>query len=683
MGASLSVPMPEIFGEWLLKRTKGRALRLVLEQMNDESAFPAVGYAALLTKPQLTATLHFSSGNRAWPWTGNSNDLMPSITWILPEEVEFLSLKVEQAGTKQWIRRYRVETSKDMQNWEVATPSKLIDLYHRQPCVVENQLEMIESSLLPSSQGTQWFKLFFEDFVLKSVESLDENSPYPDWFSGSYFLSASTRPFAFGGVYNPGDVANFDCLLASIFAPQLAIETEKLFADQINRFGFLPAVLDPGPKDDSGFSLDNTGLNWPPLCYRDIHAWTGDNTFLEWFAKACDPWARWILENRDRNGDGWIEPGTNGCKPASEDYRKRMAAEKPEITRRCPNYWDYVCIKDESMSAFQKAIYELGTDDAPIYVNGRHRGVQYDPGTCSLNVHYIDTQLFMTFLCGFVAYAYRQLERYQEAEAFQEIADHFSSLIKNHCWDEASGFYYDRDSETGTLRTFVKHVGGFLPMLAGIPTQDQAKRLVQHLMNPNEFWTPYPVPSISMDAPDFSPSGYWSGRSWPCYNFIILRGLLNYGFFEEADQLLIRWLAHTKTCIERPGKGKENLEIEGRGIYDARETSIPDITWIVPENWNSLTGAVHGSGGLFWGGLWTAAVIMRHFWPIGESAALLRAGGHFRMKWSTRWDVCIDNTTGSINGRTYRMERNTTYLVNLKTGTICPLSPGSSDPNQL
>jgi putative isomerase len=117
------------------------------------------------------------------------------------------------------------------------------------------------------------------------------------------------------------------------------------------------------------------------------------------------------------------------------------------------------------------------------------------------------------------------------------------NLVRDNCWDEASGFYYDHEVATGELRTFVKHVGAFVAMLMGLPTQDQARRMVAHLMNPQEFWTEYPVPVISRDSPDYSPFGNWSGKAWPPTNFFILRGLLNYGFFDEADELLRRWVA--------------------------------------------------------------------------------------------------------------------------------------------
>lgn len=252
--------------------------------------------------------------------------------------------------------------------------------------------------------------------------------------------------------------------------------------------------------------------------------------------------------------------------------------------------------------------------------------------------------------------------------------------MADHCWDERSGFYYDIDGTTGELRTFVKHVGGFIPLLLGLPSREDAERMVKHLENPAEFWTRYPVPSISRDSPEYSPSGYWHGCAWPSFNFIIVRGLLNYGFLESADRLLERWLAHTATCFDPVGSNREPFKDIGAAHYDAREAIVPDITWIVPENWNPETGAVHSSGGMAWGGLWLPSVIMRNFWPIDEGRALVRPGGRLTLKCGDQWDVSVGDRRGSANGRSFRMRNDSTYLLDRGTGALRELEPGRADP---
>ncbi|MHB9024239.1 MAG: MGH1-like glycoside hydrolase domain-containing protein [Armatimonadota bacterium] len=654
-----------LFGEWLPTPVSGIALRLIVEQMSDLAQGISLAQATLVTEPPLTV---------------DSCLVDHSITWQFPQVVEFRSLSLEQTSETEWIRRYRIEVSADGQRWQVAVPSRLIDGYHKQPCRMQNILEELDSSLLPAGQGTQWVQSMFEDYLLKTIEPLGPESVYPDWLSGEYFLAAAVRPFGFGGVYNSGDAGNFDALITAICSPEMAVEGQRLFPDLIHHFGFMPSVMNPGYKDDRAFGLDISGTTWGPCCYWDIFAWSRDRDYLRWYADACAKWARWWLDNRDRNGDGWIEPGINGCLPASEEFKKEGAAARPQLAALCPEFWDYTGVHDSTMSAFWHMICEIPWDDNPIYVRGRNRGLKMDMDTLSVNIHYIESQLYISLLCGYVAYSYRILGRDDEAEFFAVHALRLKALVRDHCWDEGTGFYHDRDIATGERRTYVKHLGAFVAMLMGLPTQEQARRMVEHLTNPREFWTEYPAPTISRDSPDYSPFGYWSGRAWPPTNFFVLRGLLNYGFFQVADEFLRRWLKQITTCAERPVQYIPFPEYPGQPPHDARYTRVPDVEWIIPENWHPESGAVYGSGGLTWGGLWLPAVIMRNFWPVGEHCALLRPGGHLRLKWGGRWDVIVKDRQAMVNGRSYFLEEDATYLYDERTGAIRPLPPGQAEP---
>jgi hypothetical protein len=149
----------------------------------------------------------------------------------------------------------------------------------------------------------------------------------------------------------------------------------------------------------------------------------------------------------------------------------------------------------------------------------------------------------------------------------------------------------------------------------------------------------------------------------------VLRGLLNYGFFDEADDLLKRWVRHTDFCMA------DKSTPEG-----PRMPSAPDVRIIVPENWNPETGDVVGSGGLTWGGLWLPAVVMRNFWPLSERSAILRPGGYLQLVWGNRWNVNINQDRARINGRSFRLASRTSYLLDESAGELRPLEPGKADP---
>jgi hypothetical protein len=675
------VAADRVFDEWLPEPVCGMALRLVVEQMSDGAPAAAAAGATLEIEPTARPSTTWSSGT-GWPWRAAAADPCPAVTWTVQRESTFRSLRIPQPEGAPWIRRYRLEVSADGAAWRVAVPSRRLDPRHRQPVNLPFAPTQLESSRLDAGGGTAMVRSFFDDFFLRAIERLGPDSPYPDCLTAPYFLSAATEPFAFAGCYNPGDSANFNSLLAAILSPPVAAATEQLLVDQVARFGFLPSLFSPG-KDDRAFGLDISGINWPPSCYRDVWGWLCDRTALARFADSCETWARWVLEHRDPDRDGWLELGMNGCRPAPEAWRREQALRNVEIAQRSPDFWDHVCRVNGGQSAFQAAIYELATDDYPIYVSGRHKGVRFDPVTCTLSIHYLDTQMFMLFLAGFIAWAKRETGRGAEAAAWDETAGRFRDLVAGHHWDTDTGFYYDLDGDTGRRRTHVKHVAGFYPLVAGIPTVPQAERMVSHLLDEGEFWSAFPVSSMERRAADFQPFGYWSGRTWPPFNLLVLRGLLNYGFFDVADRLLGRWMAHVGLCRERGGARPSTRRQEGFAVYDARGVVTPDVEWIVPENWNCDTGEVHGAGALTWGGSWITAVIMRNFWPLDEHRALVRPGGSLRLDWSGRWDVEVDGNRARVNGRGYGLEPNTTYLVDTATGSSTPLAPGRADSSLL
>jgi hypothetical protein len=134
--------------------------------------------------------------------------------------------------------------------------------------------------------------------------------------------------------------------------------------------------------------------------------------------------------------------------------------------------------------------------------------------------------------------------------AFELAAAQKKEAIQRLLWDETDGFYYDHDVRTGK-QIRIKSVAGFMPLWAGIATEQQAKRLVEHLTNPKEFWTPYPVPSYARSERNYTQhhvppplldpyygldDGHsnWLGGVWGHTNYFIVHGLQHYGFDREA-----------------------------------------------------------------------------------------------------------------------------------------------------
>ncbi|HSX47180.1 MAG TPA: trehalase family glycosidase [Patescibacteria group bacterium] len=79
----------------------------------------------------------------------------------------------------------------------------------------------------------------------------------------------------------------------------------------------------------------------------------------------------------------------------------------------------------------------------------------------------------------------------------------------------------------------------FIPLFANILTPEEANELIEkHLKNKKEFKSRFLLPTVAMDEPSFDPNGFWRGPVWMSTNWFIFKGLLNYGYRKEANEIL-------------------------------------------------------------------------------------------------------------------------------------------------
>ncbi|MCK4578769.1 MAG: hypothetical protein KAU50_08255, partial [Candidatus Marinimicrobia bacterium] len=133
-----------------------------------------------------------------------------------------------------------------------------------------------------------------------------------------------------------------------------------------------------------------------------------------------------------------------------------------------------------------------------------------------------------------------------EAQDWRQNADDRARLINQTMWDEKTGFYYHVDKKDHDFTYEAaddlkrEEIIGFLPLWAGIASREQAEQLVAKLTDPSKFWRPYGVPSLAADDSYYNPKGYWNGPVWVEWNFLIVDGLLQYGYEAEARELVRR-----------------------------------------------------------------------------------------------------------------------------------------------
>ena len=151
------------------------------------------------------------------------------------------------------------------------------------------------------------------------------------------------------------------------------------------------------------------------------------------------------------------------------------------------------------------------------------------------------------------------------ADTLRGQAGSLKDAINRYCLDKIDGLYYSVDvlctqnlidhKAFGKLNANLKPFWNclpvkvacwtsFMPLWCGIADAKFADRMVRgHLMRKERFWTDYGVRSLAADERMYSPEDVrgnpsnWLGPVWIITNYVVWRGLLNYGFKKEADEL--------------------------------------------------------------------------------------------------------------------------------------------------
>lgn len=154
-------------------------------------------------------------------------------------------------------------------------------------------------------------------------------------------------------------------------------------------------------------------------------------------------------------------------------------------------------------------------------------------------------------------------------DSFRREADKLKTQVQEHCWDSRDGFYYSVDLNLLPVEKpdieglmpgdLYLHVGqprnydcliqrfsvwsGFMAMWSGIATQEQAREMVEkHFHDKRSFNSPSGIRTLSPMEKMYNvrasgnPSS-WQGPIWINVNYLVFRGLVNYGFTEEAKEL--------------------------------------------------------------------------------------------------------------------------------------------------
>ncbi|MEM7156857.1 MAG: trehalase family glycosidase [Myxococcota bacterium] len=327
------------------------------------------------------------------------------------------------------------------------------------------------------------------------------------------------------------------------FDPRLAKEQVRVMLEAQNDRGMVPDVIYPGAETD----------NWrdtkPPLAawaVEQIVLRDGDLDFVRETLPRLVAYHEWWFRDRDHDGNGLCEYGsTDGT---------RIAAA-----------WE---------SGMDNAVR---FDDAKMLGNG--------PQAWSMDRESVDLNAYLVAEKRILARLHRRLGKDSLAEDLERESSKMAEHVRTQFWDDARGWFRDRRLDG----TFAAGWGpeGWIPLWAGVASQEQASRVRDAMVDPQKFGTHVPLGTLAADDPQFDPSrGYWRGPVWLDQAYFGLAGLRRHGFDADADALQAQLLEHAEGLREG-GAIRENYHpLTGAG-QNARHfswsaASILMMVWRLP-----------------------------------------------------------------------------------------------------
>ena len=304
--------------------------------------------------------------------------------------------------------------------------------------------------------------------------------------------------------WNRGKTINLFCWDTFFGALMLALEHPE--AARLN----VKAILDEMTEDGMVPNADGSRHSQPlvgSMVLNEIHDRSGDTDLLREVYPSLLRWNKWYYENR-LTEEGYLCWGTGSYGKGKEDL----------FGAKC----------------------ESGMDNSPIFDDA-----VYDEkrGICMI----ADVGLMGLFIKDCLS-----LIRFSEILGYTEQIEVLSRRLNvvqkalDSLWNEEDGIYENLDLSTGKFCRRLSPLNFCCLFSPDIGEERKRSVIEKHLLNEEEFWGEYPLPSISKRDYAFTEQHYWRGRIWAPLNAIVYQALKDAGclneaklFAEQSEKLLL------------------------------------------------------------------------------------------------------------------------------------------------
>ncbi len=229
-----------------------------------------------------------------------------------------------------------------------------------------------------------------------------------------------------------------------------------------------------------------------------------------------------------------------------------------EPVERWHRWWfEYNDVDHDGIAEYNHP-YSSGADDNPLWDEG-------------MPVESPDLNTYLVLQAESLARIAEVLGLTEDASKWSATAQELTHKMVEHFWDEKAGVFW---ATVDHRRIPALTPFNLYPLITGRLEPAMAERLVSHLINPDEFWTNYPIPSVARNDPKYDPNRMWRGPTWVNVNYLFIEGLVRSGYSDLARDLRDKTL---------------DLMLRHKDIYEYYnpETSEPPSTAASLFGWSS------------------------------------------------------------------------------------------------
>ena len=310
--------------------------------------------------------------------------------------------------------------------------------------------------------------------------------------------------------------------LATLLIPQ----RDDGFVGHITYWGRWGSVFSAlaGQSSFGDWRRRNSGMIQPPVLAQAllrVSEESGDAGYLQSMLPKVRRFYEWLSRERDPASDGLIgvvSPYECGL-DNSPAYDAELGLHLPNRRQLLVRNW---------LLDWHNALFGKGHSYSKL--RERNRFILIEP---FMNAVYADGW-------DAIATMHRLLDQEDAAQSAEVARDETTRALNDHCWDTSLGrWIYLRGAQR--IPDYTLAVGSIFPIIINGQDREKVAEVVnRYLTNEDEFWTPYPVPSVAVSEPTFDPEGestIWRGPVCMNLNWLLARGLRRHGFETIAMEI--------------------------------------------------------------------------------------------------------------------------------------------------